>query len=119
MTFVHQRLGYALLAVLLVACVLALFARGRPQLTATLRVYSYLCVAAVGVQVLIGLVLFVTGSRPGQAIHWFYGAATFLALPISLQVARRDSGREMLLIGLGALAAALFAFRCITTGTAG
>ncbi len=58
-----------------------------------------------------------TGSRPSQLIHWFYGGATLVALPLCAWIgARRPENQERLWLVGGAVATLLFAVRALTTG---
>jgi heme A synthase len=81
------------------------------------RVYLRIQIALVGVQVLIGLVLVATGDRPQQLIHWFYGAATLLSLPVAMVIGKRLGGREeQIWLAGGAVMTLLFALRALATG---
>jgi hypothetical protein len=69
------------------------------------------------VQALIGLVLFVTGGRPRDDLHYLYGLSVIVALPLVQQfVAQRKVSRP-LLYGLAALFTMGLALRAITTGS--
>ena len=113
----HDRFG---IIVTLVAVVGALAATGallRPSWMPAVRVYLRLTVAAIAVQVVIGIVLVGTGHRPAQGIHWFYGAAMLLAMPLAFTVGARLPAREQpwWIVG-GAVATVLLATRALTTG---
>jgi hypothetical protein len=41
---------------------------------------------------LIGAVLLVTGSRPADPLHFVYGAAALIALPVAISVGARGAG---------------------------
>jgi len=113
---VHDFVGVLVLIVAGVGAVIALGSMWRPSLLPPLRVYLRLTWALVVLQVLVGLVLVLTGHRP-QVLHWVYGAATLSALPVALRVGRRLGGRdEHIWIVGGAVATALLAFRAIATG---
>jgi heme A synthase len=89
----------------------------RPQILPFVRLYLRLMIALVAVQVAIGLVLVATGNRPQQLIHWFYGAATLLALPLAMVIGRRLGGREeQIWLAGGAVMTLLFALRALATG---
>ncbi len=114
---VHDWFGVAILigagAGAIAACV-SLF---RPQVLPAFRVYTRIAAAAVGLQVLIGLVLVATGERPHDVLHWFYGAATLLALPLSRWMGSplKERDKRLWLTG-GAVATLLFAVRAVMTG---
>ena len=81
------------------------------------RVYLRVQIALVGVQVVIGLVLVATGDRPQQLLHWFYGAATLLSLPLAMVIGKRLGGREeQVWLAGGAVMTLLFALRALATG---
>jgi len=81
------------------------------------RFYVRVVIGLVAVQVVIGLVLVATGDRPQQFLHWLYGAATLITLPIAMAVGRRLGGRdEQIWLAGGAVMTVLFAFRAIATG---
>jgi hypothetical protein len=114
---IHARLGIAVVVVAAVGAVLVLVARGRPDAVPTVRVFVRLCAAAAVVEAVIGLVLLAIGERPAEGIHYFYGAATVLPIPIAEVYARRFPARnETMLLLAGAAATALFGLRAITTG---
>jgi hypothetical protein len=80
-------------------------------------VYLRVQIALVGVQVVIGLVLVATGDRPQQLLHWFYGAATLLSLPLAMVIGKRLGGREeQIWLAGGAVMTLLFALRALATG---
>jgi len=113
---IHDRLGFIVVVIAAAGALFALATLLRPSLLPTLRVFLTLEVATVGVQVVVGLVLFATGQRPQQVLHLFYGAATLLALPLALFLGRSRPPRDehVWIIG-GAVLTLLFAFRAVTT----
>jgi hypothetical protein len=114
---IHARLGVAVLVVAVVGAVLVLIARGRPDAVPTVRVFVRLCAAAAMVEAVIGLVLLALGNRPTEGIHFFYGAATVLPIPLAELYARRfPRQNETMLLLTGVVATALFGLRAITTG---
>lgn len=115
---VHARLGVAVIVVAAVGTLLAFWARARPSAVPTVRVFVQLCAVAAAVEAVLGVVMVVTGNRPGQAIHYFYGAATVIPIPAAELLARRIRPEsEMLSILAGVAATALFGLRAVTTGT--
>ena len=113
---VHDRLGVAVLIVAAAGALLALISIWRTELLPAVRVYLRLSIAMVGVQVVVGLVLVATGSRP-QLLHWVYGAATLAAMPVVMLggTGRGEREEHFWLVG-GAVATVLLAFRAVTTG---
>ena len=114
---VHARLGAAVVVVAAVGAVLLLVARRRPDAIPTVRVFIRLCAVAAGLEAVIGLVLLVAGDRPAEGIHFFYGAATVLPVPLAELMARRVGARdEVVYLLAGVTATALFGLRAATTG---
>ena len=113
----HDRFGFIVAIVAMVGALAAAAALVRPSWMPAVRVYLRLTVAVIAVQVVIGIVLVATGHRPAQGIHWFYGAATVLAMPIAFTVGTRLPAREQpwWVVG-GAVATVLLATRALTTG---
>jgi hypothetical protein len=100
-----------------VGAVAAIIGLVRPRLLPLVRVYLRVVIALVAVQVVIGLVLVAAGHRPEQPLHWFYGAATLLTLPLAMSIGKRIGGRdEQIWIAGGAVLTVLFALRAIATG---
>jgi hypothetical protein len=97
-----------------VAAIVGLF---RPRILLVVRLYLRVVIALVALQVAIGLVLVATGDRPQQLIHWFYGVATLITLPVAMLVGKRLGGREeQIWLAGGAVMTLLFALRAIATG---
>ena len=114
---IHDQFGVIVTILAAGGAIATLVSLVRPQLLATVRVYLILSACVVGLQVVVGLILVATGSRPAQLIHWFYGGATLVALPICAWIgARRPERQERLWLAGGALATFLFAVRAMTTG---
>ena len=91
---IHDRYGFVLTVVAAVGALAAIAGLVRPRILPLVRLYLRVMIALVGVQVAIGLVLVATGDRPQQLIHWFYGAATLLTLPLAMLIGKRLGGRE-------------------------
>ena len=114
---IHDKFGFIVTVVAVAGALGAVLALLRPALMPAIRVYLRLTVAAVGLQAVVGIVVFATGHHPAQGIHWFYGAATLLSLPIAFFIGSRLPAREEPLFVLGgAVATVLFALRVLSTG---
>jgi heme A synthase len=114
---IHDRYGFVLTVVAAVGAVAAVATLFRPRIAPLVRLYLRAVIALVAVQVAIGVVLVATGDRPQQLIHWFYGAATLLTLPLAMLIGKRLGGREELIwLAGGAVMTLLFALRAIATG---
>ncbi len=114
---IHGRFGVAVVLVAAVGALLVLLARGRPASLPMVRVFIRLCAAAAAAEAVIGIALLVAGNRPTEGIHFFYGAATVVPIPLAELLARRAQPRsEMLYLLAGTAATALFGLRAITTG---
>jgi heme A synthase len=114
---IHDRYGFVLTVLALLGAVAAIAGLLRPRLLPLIRRYLQVMIALVAVQVAIGLVLVATGDRPQQLIHWFYGAATLVTLPIAMLIGKRFGGREeQIWLAGGAVMTVLFALRALATG---
>jgi hypothetical protein len=115
--FVHDRYGLVLMIAAAGGALAAIASLFRPQILPIVRIFLRGMVAAVAVQVILGIVIFATGARPQQLLHSFYGAATLAALPLAMFIGKRLGGREehVWLVG-GAVLTLLFAFRAMATG---
>jgi hypothetical protein len=114
---IHDRYAFVLTVAVAVGAVAAIGGLFRPRLLPLVRLYLRVLIALVAVQVAIGLVLVATGDRPQQLIHWFYGGATLLTLPLAMLIGRRLGGREeQIWIAGGAVMTLLFALRALATG---
>jgi heme A synthase len=114
---VHQRLANAILLLGLVGTVWALENVLRRRVSPALRAYLRLTFLAIVLQGVVGIVLVATGNRPTDGLHWFYGPAALLSLPVAWSLsAGADQRREALALLGGSLAVFLFALRAIGTG---
>jgi len=113
----HQRLGFALLAVLAAGVVLALLAVRDARRLPTVRSYLWLALAVVVLQGIAGISLLVAGQRPGDALHVVYGPLTLVSLPLTLLYSRdRSPRREAWTLAAGFFVALLLAVRAVMTG---
>ena len=114
---VHDAFGVAVLILAAGGAILAILGLLRPRFMPAVGIYVRFIVVAVAIQVVIGLVLVATGSRPHEVLHWLYGAATLVSIPIAVAVGRRLGGREeQIWLAGGAVLTVLFALRAIATG---
>jgi len=116
-TSVHQRLAEA---VLLLGIVGTLWAAGSIVLrrpSPGLRVYVILSEGVVGLQALLGIGLAIAGHRPHDSLHFVYGPAVLLSLPVAMFLGRRmeERGEHLALLG-GCTAVVLLSIRAIQTG---
>jgi len=73
----------------------------------------------VAVQVLLGVALLADGFRPGQSVHYLYGATAILIMPFAWSYMRERNPREgLLMYSLVALFIFGVAIRAMTTGGA-
>ena len=114
---VHQRLANAVLLLGLVGTLWAALNIWQRRVSPALRAYLRLTELAIAVQALVGLGLFFSGNRPADNLHWFYGPAVLLSLPVAWTLTRGSSERrEAWGLMLGSLAVFLFSIRAIGTG---
>jgi hypothetical protein len=114
---IHDRYGVVLTVVAAVGAIAAIAGLLRPRILPVVRLYLRVMIVLFGVQVVIGLVVVATGHAPQQLIHWFYGAATMLTLPLAMVIGMRLGGREeRIWLAGGAVVTLLFALRAVATG---
>jgi hypothetical protein len=114
---VHDVLAFGLIILSACGSVAAVASLFRPQLLPALRIYFRFTIGAVALEVVVGIVLVATGSRPQQLLHWVYGAATLLTLPLAMSVGRRLGARdERVWLAGGAVLTVLFLLRALATG---
>jgi heme A synthase len=113
----HRVLGNPVFWLGLVGALWALENLVRQRVSPSLRAFLWLTWLLIVVEALVGLGLVVTGHRPAQGIHWFYGAALLLSVPVAWSFAGRgDVRREALALLGGSAAVLLFAIRALGTG---
>ena len=89
----------------------------RHRVSPALRAFLRLTFVAIVVQGVVGLLLALTGHRPAESLHWFYGPAVLLSLPVAWSVSTAsDERREAMALFAGSLAVFLFSLRAIGTG---
>jgi hypothetical protein len=114
---VHRLIGLGVVAVAAGASIAAIVGLFRPHLLPAVRTCLRVAIAAIALEVVVGIVLVATGSRPQQSLHWLYGAATLLTLPLAIFVGRRLGGRdERVWLAGGAVLTVLFVLRALATG---
>jgi hypothetical protein len=114
---VHRVIGFGVAAVAAGASIAAIVGLFRPHLLPAVRICLRVAIAAIALEVVVGIVLVATGSRPQQSLHWLYGAATLLTLPLAMSVGRRLGGRdERVWLAGGAVLTVLFLLRALATG---
>ena len=68
-------------------------------------------------QGLVGIALFLGGSRPHDGLHWLYGILLVILLPIAATyTSGRDRRREPLVYGIAGIFMAGLTLRAFTTG---
>jgi hypothetical protein len=115
--FVHHVIGVGVVVVAAGIAIVAIAGVSRPSLLPAVRTCLRIAIAAIALEVVVGVVVVATGSRPQQLLHWVYGAAAVLTLPLALIVGRRLGGRdERVWLAGGAVLTVLFALRALATG---
>lgn len=118
MLFLHARLAIALMMYMAIAAIwgIVLVVRHQPVSPA----YRGILMIGEGVGVveaLIGLVLLVTGHRPGTVLHYLYGALIVLVLPMAYAIAQgRRPERHALIFTIAAAFLMGLAIRATGTG---
>jgi hypothetical protein len=117
MTDVHQRVGAAIILLGLVGAVWGAVQLWRRSVSPTFRAYVRLLAALIALQAIFGIVLVIGGNRPTDGLHFIYGPATLLALPVAIGLsAGRDTRGEAGTLLVGCVAVVLLAARAVTTG---
>lgn len=118
MQLIHARLAIAVAIYLAIAGLwgIALAWRHRPMSPA-LRGTLVIAEGVMIVQVLIGVLLYLTGARPGSDLHLLYGFLSIIVLPLAAIFAqRRSENAYPLILGLAAVFLAGIAIRAMSTG---
>lgn len=119
---IHSRFGIAFIIVTLICSIWAFFLyfAQRPMSN---RLFAAVILAEglILFQGLFGLILYGTGGHPRSPIHWIYGVAAALTLPIANQYLRgRKARTRMLFLAILCLFIAALGVRgLMTAGTLG
>jgi hypothetical protein len=92
---VHEVVGFAVVAIFAVGWIWGLIAHLRKREPGE-RFWVWLSVAQVGIgiEALLGIVLFVAGYRPDTKLHYIYGVGPIVLLVIAHSTARDENFRE-------------------------
>jgi len=86
----------------------------------TLRIFRILltATAALGLlQDLVGVSLFVSGLKPGEGLHFVYGAIVLLAIPVAYVYSdQKQVRRDIIIMTIAVIAVLGAAFRAFATG---
>ena len=122
MTLVHRYIAFAVPSgwALLALWTLVSFVRNRPPGD---RFWAFLGIlqAILGVQVIVGAVLFFSGRAPaskgGAWLHYVYGALFPIAVLVAAhRYARKQEGISWIVFGVAALVVFGLTFRALQTG---
>jgi heme A synthase len=118
MVQLHATLGIVVMAAALLFVVLAaasawLLQRGYAQIDRLRLIMEGLLI----VQVVVGAIVFISGSRPGEWLHLVYGIAILAALPLAASFASEAPPRPRTgVFAVGGLVILLLAWRLLSTG---
>jgi hypothetical protein len=113
----HQKLAVVIVLVSLGGTLWAAYSAYYARLSEWLLFFGWLTVAAIAVQALFGIILGVSGSRPVDALHFVFGPATLLALPISERAGRgREPRLAASILGVGWFITLVLSLRAVGTG---
>lgn len=116
----HQALAQAMVLYFTIVGVWALVLAARKSaMSGPLRGALAIGVALGVAQALVGLTLVVTGLRPGDNLHFLYGASVILTVPLVASYIVDKKISRVLAYGLACLFMAGLALRAITTGSPG
>ena len=117
MTEVHRRLAVAVVVLAVVGAGWAAVSLLRRRPSGGLAAYLWLTEAAIAAQAVLGIGLALRGYRPDQGIHFFYGPAVLLTLPVTFVMARGpDARRETWVLLCGCVVLLLISVRAVATG---
>ena len=117
MVEVHHRLAEAVRLLGVVGALWAAYCVIRRTHSPGLRVYVLLSEAVIAVQAVLGIGLALAGHRPHDNLHFIYGPAVLLSLPVAYLIGTRtdERGEHLALLG-GCVAVVLLSLRAIQTG---
>jgi asparagine N-glycosylation enzyme membrane subunit Stt3 len=113
----HQKLAVVIVLVALGGTMWAAYCAYHSRWSGRLTLFGGVAVAAIAAQALLGTILGVSGSRPVDPLHFVFGPATLLALPIAARVARgREPRPAALILGAGWFITLVLSLRAAGTG---
>jgi hypothetical protein len=117
-TLLHNQLATTMLYFMFVCGVWAVIGSFRGGISGSLAGALVLGEGLILLQGVLGIILYLTGHRPAQGLHFLYGVAAAVTLPgIYSYVKGRSSRAQALSLGLGALFIVGLAIRGIVTAT--
>jgi heme A synthase len=115
---VHERIGASIIVLGAVGAAWALAQVWRRVVNPAYRVYVRFLAALIALQAVFGIVLVLTGYRPHEGLHFLYGPAVLLALPVAWRLgAPLDARGEAGALLAGCVAVVLLAIRAVATGS--
>ncbi len=114
----HQKLGFVVVVAAVVGALVALTSLLTPLVGLALKIYLRLLLLAVAVQVILGGVVYLMGSRPTHSPeHYLYGAGLAITLGVTFAVGRRTPWPlSKVPLVVGAVIAVVFAVLALTSG---
>jgi len=87
----------------------------------TLRIFRILLTATAALRLLqdlVGVSLFVSGLKPGEGLHFVYGAIVLLAIPVAYVYSdQKQVRRDIIIMTIAVVAVLGAAFRAFATGS--
>jgi hypothetical protein len=116
-TTAHQKLAVVIVLVSLGGALWSGYSAYHARLSGRLIFLTSTAVVAIAAQALLGIILGVTGSRPADPLHFVFGPATLLVLPISQRAGRgREPRRAALILAIGWFITLVLSLRAVGTG---
>jgi hypothetical protein len=113
----HQKLAVVIVLASLGGSMWAAYSAYHSRLGGRLLFFGWVALAAIAAQALLGITLEVSGSRPADGLHFVFGPATLLALPIAARAARgREPRPAALILGAGWFITLVLSLRAVGTG---
>jgi hypothetical protein len=113
----HQKLAVVIVLVSLGGTMWAGYSAYHSRLGGRLLFFGWVALAAIAAQALLGIILGISGSRPADGLHFVFGPATLVALPLAARAARgREPQRAALILAVGWFITLVLSLRAVGTG---
>lgn len=100
--------------------VVLILTRGRTSGSGALRIFRVLLTitAALGlIQAIVGGLMYLQGARPGDGLHYVYGAIVLLAIPVAYVYSdQQQVRRDIIIMVIAVVAVVGAAVRALMTG---
>lgn len=120
MATAHQKLAVAVVLLALLGTLWSGYFAYKGRATRQLRAAGLMMVAVLAAQAVLGIVLALQGVRPHDSLHFVWGPAAIVALPLALGLGRGRAPRtEAVIATAGWLLTLALSLRAVGTGGLG